>query len=206
MTQPSFDDDYLDTPLKLQDYIEIIGDDIEEAVGALKEQEVEQLVRVIKRKLAEIDASAPFDRVLVTGDVTDAGTRAEWARFLDLFRNYPELRARLLFVPGNHDVNIVDRSNPGRFDLPWSAGQSLRKLQDQGCLACPTHVGVATADYRHRRPPPPSRHAPRRHLRPADPSRQTQDIAPAPHRRGRAIARTGFDRVYGIRRVSSRNT
>jgi hypothetical protein len=32
-------------------------------------------------------------------------------------------------VPGNHDVNIVDRHNPGRFDLPWSAGQSLRKLR-----------------------------------------------------------------------------
>jgi 3',5'-cyclic AMP phosphodiesterase CpdA len=69
------------------------------------------------------------DRVLVTGDVTDAGTRAEWTEFLDLFRNYPELRARLSFVPGNHDVNIVDRSNPGRFDLPWSTGRALRKLR-----------------------------------------------------------------------------
>jgi hypothetical protein len=32
-------------------------------------------------------------------------------------------------VLGNHDVNIVDRSNPGRLDLPWSAGQALRKLR-----------------------------------------------------------------------------
>jgi hypothetical protein len=32
-------------------------------------------------------------------------------------------------VPGNHDVNIIDRTNPGRLDLPWSAGQSLRKLR-----------------------------------------------------------------------------
>ena len=44
-------------------------------------------------------------------------------------RHYPELRARLSFVPGNHDVNIVDRNNPGHFELPWSAGQSLRKLR-----------------------------------------------------------------------------
>ena len=54
MAQPLFDDDYLDAPLKLQDYIEIIGDDIEEAVGALNEQEVEQLVRAIQRKLKDI--------------------------------------------------------------------------------------------------------------------------------------------------------
>jgi hypothetical protein len=39
------------------------------------------------------------------------------------------LRRRLSLVPGNHDVNIIDRGNPGRLDLPWSAGQSLRKLR-----------------------------------------------------------------------------
>jgi len=70
-----------------------------------------------------------LDRILVTGDVTDAGTRAEWAEFIDLFQTYPNLRARLSFVPGNHDVNIVDRSNPGRSDLPGSSSQSLRKLR-----------------------------------------------------------------------------
>src|SRR5262249_26121994 len=74
-------------------------------------------------------ASAPLDRILVTGDITDDGTRAEWTEFLDLFRCLPELRRRLSFVPGNHDVNIVDRNNPGRFDLPGSAGQALRNLR-----------------------------------------------------------------------------
>jgi predicted MPP superfamily phosphohydrolase len=81
------------------------------------------------RKLAEMHASTPLDHIMVTGDITDAGTRAEWAEFLDLLRSYPQLRARLSFVPGNHDVNIVDRTNPGRLDLPWSAGQALRKLR-----------------------------------------------------------------------------
>jgi 3',5'-cyclic AMP phosphodiesterase CpdA len=81
------------------------------------------------RKLAEMHASTPLDHILVTGDITDAGTRAEWAEFLDLLRSYPQLRARLSFVPGNHDVNIVDRTNPGRLDLPWSAGLALRKLR-----------------------------------------------------------------------------
>ncbi len=81
------------------------------------------------RKLAAIHANTPLDRVLVTGDITDAGTRAEWAEFIDLLRNCPDLRDRLSLVPGNHDVNIVDRSNPGRLDLPWSAGQALRQLR-----------------------------------------------------------------------------
>jgi 3',5'-cyclic AMP phosphodiesterase CpdA len=86
-------------------------------------------VRRALRRLAAMDARAPLDRILVTGDITDAGTRAEWIEFLDLCRRAPTLRARLLFVPGNHDVNVIDRTNPGRFDLPWSAGHALRKLR-----------------------------------------------------------------------------
>jgi hypothetical protein len=39
------------------------------------------------------------------------------------------MRERLSFVPGNHDVNVVDRTNPARLDLPWSASQALRKLR-----------------------------------------------------------------------------
>ena len=86
-------------------------------------------IRGAFRKLGAIHASAPVDRVMMTGDITDAGTRSEWAEFLDLLRGCPELRRRVSLVPGNHDVNIIDRANPGRIDLPWSAGQSLRKLR-----------------------------------------------------------------------------
>jgi 3',5'-cyclic AMP phosphodiesterase CpdA len=85
--------------------------------------------RAALRKLAAIHAQTPLDRVLVTGDITDSGTRAEWAEFIDLLRGCRELRARISFVPGNHDVNIVDRTNPARLDLPWSTGQALRKLR-----------------------------------------------------------------------------
>jgi 3',5'-cyclic AMP phosphodiesterase CpdA len=80
-------------------------------------------------KLSAIHAETPLDCVLVSGDVTDAGTRAEWVEFLDLLRTCPEIRSRVLFVPGNHDVNIVDRTNTGRFDLPWSVGHALRRLR-----------------------------------------------------------------------------
>jgi len=81
------------------------------------------------RKLRAIHAQAPLDRILVTGDVTDAGTRAEWLAFVNLLRECREFQQRLSFVPGNHDVNIVDRNNPGRFDMPWSASIALRKLR-----------------------------------------------------------------------------
>ena len=88
--------------------------------------------RSIRHALARLEAMharSPLDHVVVTGDVTDAGTRAEWVEFLDLLRCSPNLRSRVLFVPGNHDVNIVDRTNTGRFDLPWSVGQALRHFR-----------------------------------------------------------------------------
>jgi len=86
-------------------------------------------IRNAIRKLSETHKLNPLDRVLVTGDITDAGTRAEWAAFIDLLRGCPELRQHLSFVPGNHDVNIVDRTNAARLDLPWSSAQALRKLR-----------------------------------------------------------------------------
>jgi 3',5'-cyclic AMP phosphodiesterase CpdA len=86
------------------------------------------LVRVFD-KLSDLQAVAPLDHVVVTGDITDAGTRAEWAEFMDLLRGFPGLRKRLSFVPGNHDINVVDRRNAGLLDLPWSSSQSLRRLR-----------------------------------------------------------------------------
>ena len=110
-------------------------------------------------KLSAIHASTPLDRIFVTGDITDAGTRAEWAEFVDLLRDVPEMKALLSFVPGNHDVNTVDRTNAARLDLPWSASQSLRKLrvvlaldQVQGDRAhlvdqASGHLGPTLSDY-----------------------------------------------------------
>jgi 3',5'-cyclic AMP phosphodiesterase CpdA len=99
------------------------------------------------RKLREIHASTPLDRVLVTGDVTDAGTRAEWAEFLDVLGGCPDIRSRMLFVPGNHDVNIVDRTNTGRFDLPWSVGHALRRLRFVVALDTIQGEGVHVVDH-----------------------------------------------------------
>ena len=80
-------------------------------------------------RLAEIHAERPLDLVLITGDMTDAGTSAEWAEFLDILGTYPELAARALIAPGNHDVNIVDRANPARLDLPFAPMKALRRMR-----------------------------------------------------------------------------
>jgi hypothetical protein len=84
------------------------------------------------RLLAELDAinaKRPLDVVLISGDVTDAGLASEWAEFFDMIAPYPRLVERMLLLPGNHDLNIVDRSNPARMDLPGSPNIRLRQLR-----------------------------------------------------------------------------
>lgn len=46
--------------------------------------------------------------ILITGDVTDAGTGEEWRAFFDLVP--PAWLERSVIVPGNHDLNMVDAS------------------------------------------------------------------------------------------------
>ncbi|MBN8998474.1 MAG: metallophosphoesterase [Rhizobiales bacterium] len=85
--------------------------------------------------LAASDRERPVDVVLVSGDVTDAGRSSEWAEFLDQLQPYPELAARLVAIPGNHDLNIVDRANPARLDLPTSPNRKLRQLRALSAFA-----------------------------------------------------------------------
>jgi hypothetical protein len=86
-------------------------------------------------RLAALHAEQPLDIVLVSGDMTDAGTSAEWAEFLDIVGTHPELVRRMLILPGNHDVNIVDRANPARLDLPFSPIKALRKMRALSAIA-----------------------------------------------------------------------
>ena len=94
----------------------------------------ERLVRAMDR-LAAVHAREPLDLVLVSGDMTDAGLSAEWAEFLDIVAGYPVLAERMLILPGNHDVNIVDRVNPARLDLPFSPAKTLRKMRALSAIA-----------------------------------------------------------------------
>ena len=67
--------------------------------------------------------------------MTDAGRSSEWAEFFDIVARHPGLAARTLILPGNHDVNVVDRSNPARLDLPFSPAKTLRKMRALSAIA-----------------------------------------------------------------------
>ena len=41
----------------------------------------------------------------------------------------------MVMLPGNHDVNIVDRANPARLDLPFSPGKRLRQIRTLSAMA-----------------------------------------------------------------------
>lgn len=86
-------------------------------------------LELVLTRLAAIHERDPLDIILITGDMTDAGRSTEWAEFLDALGRYPELAARTLTLPGNHDVNIVDRVNPARLELPTSPGKRLRQMR-----------------------------------------------------------------------------
>ena len=94
----------------------------------------DRLTLVLER-LEQEHKRRPFDIILVTGDVTDAGRSAEWAEFLEVLPKFPQLSRRMLILPGNHDVNVVDRANPARFDLPTSPGRRLRQLRALSAMA-----------------------------------------------------------------------
>jgi hypothetical protein len=97
-------------------------------------------------RLATIDAENPFDHLLVTGDMTDAGRATEWAEFFDAISQYPNLAARMIVLPGNHDLNIVDRANPARLDLPFSPGKRLRQMRTLSAVAAVQGDRVHVAD------------------------------------------------------------
>jgi predicted MPP superfamily phosphohydrolase len=86
-------------------------------------------IRRLLALLEELHARAPLDAVLITGDATDAGRAAEWAEFLDALATHPSVAERALVLPGNHDINIVDRANPARLDLSIGPNSRLRKIR-----------------------------------------------------------------------------
>ena len=91
-------------------------------------------------RLEEIHAQEPLDAILVTGDLTDAGRSAEWAEFFDAFAPHPQLAELLIGLPGNHDVNVVDRANPARLDC--------RQAPRSACVKC----GPSRRSRRYRAP------------------------------------------------------
>jgi 3',5'-cyclic AMP phosphodiesterase CpdA len=89
----------------------------------------------VMARLATIHSTAPLDVILISGDMTDAGRATEWAELLDLVAQYPALAERMIVLPGNHDLNIVDRANPARLDLPFSPSKRLRQMRVLSAMA-----------------------------------------------------------------------
>lgn len=86
-------------------------------------------------RLAEIHNHTPLDMIVITGDMTDAGSNAEWVEFEAALARHPELQQLMLLLPGNHDVNVVDRANPARLDLPMSPFKRLRQIRTLAAMA-----------------------------------------------------------------------
>ena len=73
--------------------------------------------------------------VFITGDLTDSGRRTEWLAFLRALRILRQEKKMIVAIPGNHDVNISDRFNPGRVDSPDGTFRLFRTLRMLKALA-----------------------------------------------------------------------
>lgn len=80
-------------------------------------------------RLAAVHARDPVDLILMSGDMTDAGRSTEWAAFLEALSEHPDIAERTLMLPGNHDLNVVDRADPARLELPTGIGKGLREMR-----------------------------------------------------------------------------
>jgi predicted MPP superfamily phosphohydrolase len=94
----------------------------------------DRFARILDR-IEAIHRMEALDIILITGDMTDAGIATEWAQFLDAVALHPALADRMLILPGNHDLNIVDRLNPARLDLPFSPMKRLRQMRTLSAIA-----------------------------------------------------------------------
>ena len=50
-------------------------------------------------------------------------------------------------LPGNHDLNVVDRANPARLDLPTSPSRRLRQLRALSAMAALQGRRVRVVDH-----------------------------------------------------------
>jgi hypothetical protein len=109
-----------------------------------------RLARVFEQ-LSRQEAQGRLDVVLITGDMTDTGRSAEWIEFLDVLARHRQLSERALILPGNHDVNVVDRSNPARLELPTSPMKQLRQMRTLSAMVAVQGHRVRVFDRAYKR-------------------------------------------------------
>src|SRR5205085_8749161 len=71
--------------------------------------------------------------------------------FFDAISQFPRIAERILVIPGNHDINVVNRANPAQFDLPSSPNKKLRKLRFLSALNAIQGSRVRILDQRRKR-------------------------------------------------------
>ena len=103
------------------------------------------------KRLDDLQADEPLHAILVTGDITDAGLATEWAEFFEAVSQFPRVAQRMFLIPGNHDINVVNRANPAQFDLPTSPNKKLRKLRVLSALNAIQGSRVRVLDRRSKR-------------------------------------------------------
>ncbi len=91
--------------------------------------------------LVETLLAERVEHVVVTGDLTHQGSRAEYRRFRELFS--PLLDAgRLTFIPGNHDRTGEDAGSR------WMEGRKVRVERHEGLyLVCVDSTGPHNRNY-----------------------------------------------------------
>ncbi|MCP3144826.1 metallophosphoesterase family protein [Pyxidicoccus xibeiensis] len=93
------------------------------------------------RALVEALQAERVDHVVVTGDLTHQGARAEYQRFGEIFAPFLDT-GRLTFIPGNHD-------RPGQdVGERWMDGQKVLTVKQPGLyLVCVDSTGVHNRNY-----------------------------------------------------------
>jgi len=73
------------------------------------------------------------DAVLVTGDITDTGSAAAWCRFLDHCPAH--VAKKMILVPGNHDLNLQDRTLASKAEQHDWADRRARQINMMAAMA-----------------------------------------------------------------------
>jgi predicted MPP superfamily phosphohydrolase len=72
------------------------------------------------------------DLLLLTGDMTDAGTGEEWRAFQDLMPSW--LLEKTVMLPGNHDVNVTDAAHLRYVETGEMVARRLRLIRSMAAL------------------------------------------------------------------------
>lgn len=108
----------------------ITGNDMEpltEGGATFQLQTLQEIMAAFGNDASDCDA------VLVTGDITDTGSTAAWLRFLDECPAH--VAGKMILVPGNHDLNLQDRTLASKAEQHDWADRRERQVRMMAAMA-----------------------------------------------------------------------